>query len=197
MGKRARKTLSRVLLGSVAERVVRTAKVPVLTVPTTESSEDGPTDQGQRSMRIPTRILVATDFSEPAARAMAFAKVLRKRLGTAMDVAHIQFDPFYGYKELPKQPVWPSQKHAEAYLLGLSALLEKTVQESFGSQGADIATHVRRGAPGQEILELASETGADMICIGTTGKGAVERFLVGSVALNVLRKSHVPVLTVH
>jgi nucleotide-binding universal stress UspA family protein len=45
-------------------------------------------------------------------------------------------------------------------------------------------------------LESIKEIGADLVIIGSTGKGAVERFMLGSASQTVLRESPVPVLVV-
>ena len=57
--------------------------------------------------------------------------------------------------------------------------------------------HIVRGDPAKRILAVAEEIGADMICVGATGKGGVQRLLLGSVSQHVLRTSKVPVLVVH
>jgi nucleotide-binding universal stress UspA family protein len=57
--------------------------------------------------------------------------------------------------------------------------------------------HVVRGEPIKRIDALRQEIGADLIAVGSTGKGAVERALLGSVSQRIVRSSPVPVLTVH
>jgi len=55
---------------------------------------------------------------------------------------------------------------------------------------------VREGEPSKEIVEQAADSEADLIVIGTHGRGGFERALLGSVADKVVRTSHIPVLTV-
>ncbi len=55
---------------------------------------------------------------------------------------------------------------------------------------------VKRGAPHETIVEYADEIGADVIVMGTHGRGGVERLLLGSVTEKVVRTARVPVLTV-
>jgi nucleotide-binding universal stress UspA family protein len=57
--------------------------------------------------------------------------------------------------------------------------------------------HVVRGNPVRRIEALAEQLGASCICIGSTGKGAVQRLLLGSVSQSIVRTSRIPVLTVH
>ena len=53
-----------------------------------------------------------------------------------------------------------------------------------------------RGIPAEEILDYAEENDIDLIVMGTQGLTGVKRFLIGSVAENVLRHSKVPVMIV-
>lgn len=55
---------------------------------------------------------------------------------------------------------------------------------------------VREGRPGPEVCASAREWGADMIVIGTHGRGGVSRLLMGSTAENVVRHAPCPVLVV-
>ena len=52
------------------------------------------------------------------------------------------------------------------------------------------------GSPAREIVDDATETGVDLIVMGTHGRSGVDRLLLGSVAERVVRRSPVPVLTV-
>jgi nucleotide-binding universal stress UspA family protein len=56
--------------------------------------------------------------------------------------------------------------------------------------------HARIGQPVREILDLAEEIGADLIVIGSHGRGAVGRLLLGSVSTAVLHGARCPVLVV-
>jgi nucleotide-binding universal stress UspA family protein len=53
------------------------------------------------------------------------------------------------------------------------------------------------GTPVAEILDAITEDGIDLVVMGTHGRGMVEHLLLGSVAERVVRRSPVPVLTVH
>jgi nucleotide-binding universal stress UspA family protein len=52
------------------------------------------------------------------------------------------------------------------------------------------------GKPAPEIIRFAEENGVDLIVIGTKGKTGIERLLLGSVAENIIRSAHCPVLVV-
>ena len=57
-----------------------------------------------------------------------------------------------------------------------------------------IAAHLAVGEPAREILQLAIDLEADVIVVGTHGKKALERMLVGSVSLSVVKKALCPVV---
>jgi nucleotide-binding universal stress UspA family protein len=57
-----------------------------------------------------------------------------------------------------------------------------------------IAAHLAVGEPAREILQLASDLDADVIVVGSHGKKALERMLVGSVSLSVVKKALCPVV---
>src|SRR5262249_40903543 len=107
MGTDGRRGLAHLLIGSVAERVIRASEVPVLTVKRTraEPAIDG-------SNEVPRRILVAFDFSEPAKRALSIARTLQNQLNAKVDVLHVYMDPLEGYPRLPKDSRWGSQLDA-------------------------------------------------------------------------------------
>lgn len=59
-----------------------------------------------------------------------------------------------------------------------------------------IVAHVRRGAPAEHIVQLASHLDADLVVVGTHGRRGIERMLLGSVAERVLRLARCPVFVV-
>ncbi len=60
----------------------------------------------------------------------------------------------------------------------------------------DVETIVSMGIPAVEIINAAKEKGVDLIVMGTHGRTGIAHVVIGSVAENVVRKSHCPVLTV-
>ncbi len=63
--------------------------------------------------------------------------------------------------------------------------------------GVRYVVHTELGQPAEAIVAKARKVGADLICMGTRGHGAVGRVVLGSVALDVARHSPVPVMLVH
>jgi nucleotide-binding universal stress UspA family protein len=64
------------------------------------------------------------------------------------------------------------------------------------SMGVDVGFLVWEGEPGESIIEAAEAESADLIVVGSHGRGAVGRFLIGSVSDHVVRNASCPVLVV-
>ena len=64
------------------------------------------------------------------------------------------------------------------------------------SMGVDVGFLVWEGEPGESIIEAAVAESADLIVVGSHGRGAVGRFLIGSVSDHVVRNASCPVLVV-
>ncbi|MCG8557876.1 MAG: universal stress protein [Proteobacteria bacterium] len=141
-------------------------------------------------------IMVAFDFSEPSRQALSVARRLQEALGAKVDVVHVHYDPFEGYKHMPQGSLWGTPTQFEAYMTGLRSLLDKAVDDAFGDEAPNVTRTILSGQPPDEILKASKAQGTDLICVGTTGKRAMERALLGSVAEKLVRASHVPVLTV-
>jgi nucleotide-binding universal stress UspA family protein len=141
-------------------------------------------------MMNPTRILLALDFSEPANRACELAKSLRDSLDVTVHAVHVIYRPDDGHSVFRSEG---SEEHVAAYRLGLQTMLVD-LQKSFGP-GPQVTTELLDGRPAEQILAAAERARADLICTGTTGKGMLDRLLMGSVAQRLVRQSKLPVLT--
>ena len=144
-----------------------------------------------------SKILVAHDFSEPADRALVFALDLARRLGATLEVVHVHPDVYDGHSDPALGTPWPTPEQEQRYLRFLEQELARVVGLVLGADAEGIGRHVVRGNPVKRIEALADELGASAICIGSTGKGAVQRLLLGSVSQSIVRTSRLPVLTVH
>jgi nucleotide-binding universal stress UspA family protein len=144
-----------------------------------------------------TKVLVAHDFSEPANRALAFAAEIASKVGASLEVVHVHPDIYDGHGDPALGTPWPSPDQEERYLRFLDEELARVVSAVIGQAGSQVVRHVVRGEPIKRIDALRQEIGADLIAVGSTGKGAVERALLGSVSQRIVRSSPVPVLTVH
>lgn len=143
------------------------------------------------------KILAAFDFSEPSARALKWAHQLSQTTGASLEVVHVHPELYDGRGNAELGLPWPSAGQEERYLRFLAQEIRTALEKLAGAAAADIPIHVAHGDPVKRVLTCAEERGSDLICIGSTGKGGVQRVLLGSVSQSILRGSSVPVLVVH
>lgn len=177
MGTHGRSGLARTFFGSVAEHVVRTSPVPVLTVRPGHPPRLG-------------RVLAATDFSPPAQEAVEWARTLAAACRAEVVVLHVvELDP-ETFASVPREVLAPAVgEQIRDYLVQHATRRLKAVARE-GEQ-----TEVRLGAAGSGVVQAAEELGADLVCMGTRGRRGLAHALLGSVAEYVLRRSRLPVLT--
>ena len=139
------------------------------------------------------KIVVGTDFSEPAEMAWRAATELARRLSAELVVIHVEEPlPAYAFTEgaLPMLP--RLQDEVRTWAEGELA----TRAEHARAEGLSISTAVLIGTPADALVEAAQSQGADLIVVGTHGRTGLERVIIGSVAERVVRAAHCPVLTV-
>jgi nucleotide-binding universal stress UspA family protein len=143
------------------------------------------------------KILVAHDFSEPASRALATAAQLAMQVQAELEVVHVHPDVYNGHGDAALGTPWPTPDQEQRYLRFLEQELERVVVEALGERAAAVKRHIVRGDPVRQLEQLADAIDADVVCVGSTGKGAVQRVLLGSVSQRIVRTSKRRVLTVH
>lgn len=179
MGSRGLTGVKHAVFGSVAERTVRTAPCPVLTVKA---------DGGPLSLRT---ILVAMDFSPSAMKALALAQELAKGAGHGhVILLHAYYIPVELEQYLIEHGEPALERLSKSVTRELEAALARLKQA--GLSGEYVAG---RGAPEQLIVELAKQRKVDLIAMGTHGRRGLSHLLLGSVAERVVRTAECPVLT--
>jgi nucleotide-binding universal stress UspA family protein len=139
------------------------------------------------------RIVVPTDFSTCAEQAWALAQRLGSAFGSELLLAHVVVEtPLWG--EGPFNMDQVREVYATARTWG-TEMLERWAADA-RDKGLAVRPVVRAGVPHEEILALATDERADLIVIGTHGRGGVNRALLGSVADRVVRLAPCPVLTI-
>lgn len=184
MGTHGRRGLRRLLLGSVAEEVVRLAPCPVLTVP--ERTEGGPATHVDR-------ILVPVDFSSHATLALAYAAEFASLFAADMHVLHVVdevvYPDFY-------PPVIPSAGSVTDELRDESINRLKGLLREAPETGRPTFVHVCAGRAASAIPDFASEQNADLIVLASHGLTGLSHMLLGSVSEQVVRRATCPVFTV-
>jgi nucleotide-binding universal stress UspA family protein len=187
LGTHGRKGPSRVLLGSVAEEVVRRARQPVLTVRGEE--EDGRTP----SPGAIDRILVPVDFSDYSREALRTAREWADLYGAQIDVLHVVQDDLHpAFYVGGVSSIYDAQPDLDEKV---KAKLQEFVASVLGT--ADAAEpHVATGSAASAIAAFVEEHDTDLVALSTHGRTGMERFFLGSVAEKVVRHVSCPVLTV-
>jgi len=132
-------------------------------------------------------ILFATDFSPASQKAFEFAAAIARDYKARVIVIHVLEPVNMGFSEFAAY-IGPEEDREQAL-----ELLRTTKAAS-----PSIATEYRLldGDPASVIVETAEETAADLIVMGTHGRSGLTRFVMGSVAEHVLRRSPCPVMTI-
>ncbi len=175
IGTHGRTGLRRILLGSIAEGVVRYAPCSVLVV-----RPDGkPTPFAH--------VLCPTDFSPRSSAAARTAEQLAESGGARLTMFHvveIGFDAFRGPSDFVS--------HLE---VAAQAVLDKELVEIRTRVSSPVDGKIATGSPGAQTLKcLEGDATIDLVVMGTHGRGGLERVIFGSVAEKVVRHAHCPVL---
>ncbi len=194
MGTHGRTGPRRLLLGSVAEAVLRGAACPVLTVKvphgaadarekTTEIKADG-------TILWPVRtILHPTDFSESSRQAFRLACSLARDHGARLIALHVTSVPDLAYTGYGAPGSPPSE---DEYLAAVKKDMEGLQPPE---RGLAMERRTEEGNPPATIIRAAAEAGADLIVMGTHGRTGLRHLLMGSIAEQVVRKAGCAVLT--
>lgn len=181
MGTAGRSGVVKRILGSVADKVIRTSPVPVLTLqPTDDPLEDRTFDE----------LLLPTDGSAPADRAarvgLDFAAALDARVHilTVIDPEAEDRPPEAGTETAAAE----EDDTASTYLSSLAA--------EASDRDIEFITVSLTGDPAEEILSYIGSHEVDGVVMGTQGRGRFRQMIVGGVADKVLRRAAVPVMTV-
>jgi nucleotide-binding universal stress UspA family protein len=139
-------------------------------------------------------ILVATDFGESAAVALAYGRDLARTFDAKLHVAHMVENVMLRYSPEVGLSVPDLQTNLEAAARrDLAALITDDDRKTLRIEGVVQSCLSVADA----VVDYAKTNAIDLIITGTHGRGAVKRFLLGSVAERVVRTAPCPVLTVH
>lgn len=188
VGTHGRGGLGKLLLGSVAEDILRHASCPVLTVGPKVSGHDKlPAFHNHKRDLAPldldlSRILVATNFAPNAARVAQAAVSLAAEFRAQLTLLHVIED----YTELGTQP--GPIEHANQRL---QELMPNTAALQYAPE-----TVLEFGSPPERILKVASDREADLIVLGARPAAeAGTTHLPWSTAHDVIARAHCPVIT--
>lgn len=188
VGTHGRSGLEHVLLGSTAERVIRSAPCPVLAVRGHKpGAAQGPDHSSPIAVR---RMLVPIDFSDCSLEALEYAVQVAKQLHAAVTILHVMEPLAYGLDFTLSHPSELENKRAKLSrrLLDLAA--------AAAGYGLKADEALRGGLPADSILDHARGQAVDLIVMGTHGRRGISHLVNGSVTEAMLRRADCPVLTV-
>ena len=139
------------------------------------------------------KIMIATDGSEPVKKAVDTAFEVARLSGAKLYAVYVVASGGYTFGH-PRDLGW-----------------EKAMKEHLSAEGKEATTYVEtvgkaanievesvllEGSPAEEIVDFADKNDIDLIVMGTLGRTGIQRFLLGSVAQNVVRHARKAVLIV-
>jgi len=181
IGSQGRRGLPRFVMGSVAEQLVRTSRVPVMTIHPTDHVAilEGGMDRFRH-------VLAPVDFDEPSVAGIELATSLAVELESELTLVHAHEWPAYVSSA-------SDDFRAQARAAAQRALGERLVKVRSRLPRAEAT--MEEGVPWRVILDTAKERGADLIVLSTHGRRGLQRALMGSVAEKIVRLAPVPVIT--
>jgi nucleotide-binding universal stress UspA family protein len=185
MGTHGRGRISHLLLGSVAEKVARTAPCPVLTL------REAPATTELKGLRV----LVPTDFSASSDAAFGYAKRLVAKLGGSIRLLHVVEHPAMGTSFGSELSVPEASELQDEQLTKITLQLSQRILVDSHPR-VKLTSDTVFGPSAAMITAHAADPGFDLIVMGTRGRSGLAHLVMGSVAESVIRTAPCPVLTV-
>jgi nucleotide-binding universal stress UspA family protein len=178
MSSHGRSGVTRLVRGSVAERVLRRCTTPLLMWT--------PDSRGVAEYPLFRRILVPLDGSEAADQILPDVRGVALACGSEVTLMRVEG----ALREPPSralQPEWWSDDRVEQLLSPLTPQ-----RDALAGAGVSVGRHVSYGDPADRILRAAKK--ADLVAMTTHGRSGASRWFFGSVAEAVLREADCPLL---
>ena len=140
-------------------------------------------------------IVVGTDGSDTAKKAVAAAVDLAKQIGASLDIVS-------AYEPVPQSRLREEARQAPEdmqWMINPREDVEATLRdaaEELEEAGIEVEIFAREGDPADAILDVAEERGADLIVVGNKGMTGAKRFLLGSVPNKVSHHAPCSVLII-
>jgi len=168
MGTHGRRGFERLVMGSVAERMLRHCPIPLITV--------GPGRKGASTPPDIRRILVTTDFSAGTRDAVEYALSIAQECQAKVTLLHVLHDLAADIRG----------KYHEPLLRGIETELKKLIPED-ALDWCDVETRIESGLPYEFIPKFLHSEKFDLLVMNIHGKNIVDRVLLGSTAERTVR----------
>ena len=141
------------------------------------------------------RILVPTDFSDHADRALTVAIDLAKPLGATIALINIYASPMPMVASIGGAVTPPPPLPTRDDLMSLQRSIDERA-EKVRNAGIECSSAIAEGHAPAEIVSQSLNVGADLIVMATHGRTGIRTLIFGSVAQEVLRRTSLPLLLV-
>ena len=182
VGTHGRAGVDRVILGSVAERIVRKAGCSVMVI------------RGKKYVGF-KRIIVPIDFSDCSRRALEYAAATARAHSSKLTILHVFEESFVK----PYVNAANSEEEANEIIKEIERVNDSKYDEflkTIDLEGVDYEKLLIKGIPETEIVEIAMEQQANLIVMGTHGRSGIKHLLIGSTAEEVVRTVHCDIIIV-
>lgn len=185
LGTHGRSGFERLFLGSVTEKVLRTARVPVMTVPPPVKEPGSPLFK---------TILCPLEFSDASTPALEYALSLAQEANGRLILLHV-IESLVGETAAADMGHLSVSEYSRYVEEDAVARLKSAVPDEARTWSTP-QERIARGRAYREILRVARDEGVDLIVMGVQGKGALNRLVFGSTTHHVIREARCPVLTI-
>lgn len=187
VGTHGRSGFDRLLIGSVTERVLRTTRCPVLTVP----------PPAVKTSSLPFQhVLCGIDFSGPSLAGLEFAMSVALESKSTLTLLHVVEFPVESDSQVLATLPFDIGSYRTAVQADANARLARLIPDDVHTW-CNPTTKVTQGKAYEQILEVASQGHADLIVLGVHGRNALDLMLFGSTTNQVIRRATCPVLTLN
>ncbi len=182
IGTHGRAGVDRVILGSVAERVVRDAHCPVMVV------------KSEKYVGF-KKIIVSIDFSDCSRLALEYAAATARAHKSKLTILHVYEESFVK----PYVNAANSEEEAEEIIKAIERVNESKYDEflkTIDLSGVEYEKLLKKGIPETDIAETAMEQQTNLIVMGTHGRSGIKHILIGSTAEEVVRNAPCDIVVV-
>jgi nucleotide-binding universal stress UspA family protein len=182
VGTQGRAGMDRVILGSVAERIVRKAGCPVMVI------------RGKKYVGF-KRIIVPIDLSDCSRKALEYAAATARAHKSKLTILHVYEASFVE----PYVNAANSEEEANEIIKEINQANESKYDEflkTIDLSGVEYEKLLKKGIPETDIVEIAMEQQANLIVMGTHGRSGIKHILIGSTAEEVVRNAPCDIVVV-
>jgi universal stress protein E len=182
-GTRGHSPLKQLVLGSTAKRLIHNCPASVWIVK-------------NKTIKPPAKIVAAIDMSDVSRRALEEGVWTAKQSGAQLHVLHVIESTNLGANLLDTQVAGTPSKSVRELIRNEVGQQFQQFVSSVGVDAANATKHISWGSPAHETVRIAAELGADLVVLGTIGRGGFQGLLLGNTAETVLTQCDCDVLAV-